>query len=74
MKIDKRFAPLVNALFMAIVLPFFMTFVVSLVNIGFTDRLVAAWMKTWAIASVAAFPLILILAPLIKKTVGRITE
>jgi hypothetical protein len=74
MKIDKRFAPLVNALLMAIVLPFFMTFVVSLVNLGFTDRLVAAWMKTWAIASVAAFPLILILAPLIKKTVGRITE
>jgi hypothetical protein len=73
MKIDKRFAPLVNALLMAIVLPFFMTFVVSLVNIGFTDRLVVAWMKTWAIASVAAFPLILILAPLIKKVVGTIT-
>jgi hypothetical protein len=74
MKINKRFAPLINAILMAIVLPFFMTLVVSLANIGFTERLVGAWMKTWAIAAVAAFPLILILAPLIKKVVGRITE
>jgi hypothetical protein len=73
MKIDKRLAPALNALIMAIVLPFFMTFVVSAVNIGFTEQLVAAWMRTWAIASAAAFPLILILGPLIKKIVGKIT-
>jgi hypothetical protein len=72
-KMDKRFAPLINAVLMAIILPFFMTLVVSVVNIGFTDRLFGAWMRTWAIASVAAFPLILIFAPLIKKVVGRIT-
>jgi hypothetical protein len=73
MKIDKRFAPVLNALLMAIVLPFFMTFVVSAVNIGFTGMLIGAWMRTWAIASAAAFPLIILLAPLIKKVVGRIT-
>ncbi len=73
MKIDKRYAPLLNAVIMAIVLPFFMTFVVSAVNIGFTKRLLGAWMRTWAIASAAAFPLILILAPLIKKAVARLT-
>jgi hypothetical protein len=73
MKIDKRFAPLVNAVLMAIILPFFMTFVVSSVNIGFTDMLMGAWMKTWAIASAAALPLILMLSPLIKKIAGRIT-
>jgi Protein of unknown function (DUF2798). len=72
-KIDKRFASLINAILMAIILPFFMTLVVSVANIGLTDRLFGAWMRTWAIASVVAFPLILILAPLIKRIVGRIT-
>lgn len=73
MKFDKRFAPVLNALLMAVILPFFMTFVVSVVNMGFTERLAAAWMRTWFIASVAAFPLILVLAPLIRRLVGRLT-
>jgi hypothetical protein len=72
MKIDKRHAGLASALIMAIVLPFFMTLVVSLVNLGFSERLFAAWMRNWAIASVAAFPLILIFQPLIKRLVGRL--
>jgi hypothetical protein len=73
MIIDKRFAPFLNALLMAIILPFFMTFVVTLVNIGFTDKLVASWMRTWGIASIAAFPLILVLAPMIRKIVAWAT-
>ncbi len=73
MSIDKRFAPLLNAMLMAIVLPFFMTLVVTLVNVGFTDTLVQSWMRTWWIASIAAFPLILILAPMIRRIVSRVT-
>jgi len=73
MKIDKRFAPLLNAIIMAIVLPFFMTLVVSAVNMGFTEGLLGAWMRTWAIASATAFPLILVLGPLIRKAVAGIT-
>ncbi len=73
MALDKKFAPLITALLMAVVLPFFMTLAVSLANIGLTDRLVGAWMRTWAIASLAAFPLILALSPLIRRLVGRMT-
>jgi hypothetical protein len=72
LKIDKRFANILAALLMAIILPFFMTFFVSLVNLGFTPRLVAAWMRTWMIATIAAFPLILAFQPLIKRFVGRL--
>ena len=72
MKIDKRHAGLVSALIMASVLPFFMTLVVSLVNLGFSERLFSAWMRTWGIASLAAFPLILVFQPLIKRLVGRL--
>ncbi len=73
MKLDKRFAPVLNAILMALILPFFMTFVVSVVNLGLSERFVATWMRTWFIASVAAFPLILVLAPLIRRLVGRMT-
>ena len=73
MKFDKRLAPLLNAILMAIILPFFMTFVVSAVNLGFGDGFFGAWMRTWAIASAAAFPLILILGPLVRKAVAGMT-
>lgn len=74
MKIDRKLAGLLNAAFMAVVLPFFMTFVVVLVNIGFSGIFLASWMRTWAIAAVVAFPLILLLAPGIRKVVARLTE
>ena len=73
MNLDKRFAPLLNAILMAIVLPFFMTFALTLANTGLTNMLVQSWMRTWGIASVVAFPLILILAPMIRKIVARMT-
>lgn len=73
MKFDKRLAGLIQAFLMAVILPFFMTLVVSLVNLGLSERLFGAWMRTWGIAAAAAFPLILILSPLIKKAVDKLT-
>ena len=73
MKIDKKFAGLLNAALMAVILPFFMTFVVVLANTGFSVRFLGSWMKTWAIAAIVAFPLILLLSPLIRKVVARLT-
>jgi hypothetical protein len=70
MKLDKRQAGLVSALLMALILPFFMTLFISLVNLGLSPRLFAAWMRTWALAALAAFPLILAFQPLIRKLVG----
>jgi hypothetical protein len=72
MRLDKRHAGMLSAILMAIILPFFMTLVVSLVNLGFTERLLGAWMRTWGIASLAAFPLILVFQPLIKRLVARL--
>lgn len=74
MKIDKRYAGLLNAALMALILPFFMTLVVSLANGGFSARILGPWMRTWAIASVAAFPLILLLSPQIRRIVSRLTD
>ena len=74
MKMDKKFAGLLNAALMAVILPFFMTFVVVLVNTGFSGRFLGSWMRTWAIAAVVAFPLILLLSPRIRKVVAKMTE
>jgi len=74
MKIDKKFGGLLNAALMAVILPFFMTFVVVLVNTGLSSRFLGSWMRTWAIATIVAFPLILLLSPRIKKVVASLTE
>lgn len=73
MKIDKKFAGLLNAALMAVILPFFMTLVVVLVNTGISGHFLASWMRTWAIAAIVAFPLIVLLSPLIRKVVARLT-
>lgn len=73
MKIDKKFAGLLNAALMAVILPFFMTFVVVLVNTGFSGQFFVSWMRTWAVAAIVAFPLILLLSPLIRRFVARLT-
>lgn len=54
----------------SLILPVFMTSFVTVANLGLTERLLVSWMRTWGLASLAAFPLILVFQPVIKRLVG----
>lgn len=49
-----------------------MTFVITLVNIGWSEQFLALWMKAFAIAYLVGVPVIFFLAPVARKFTGRL--
>ena len=74
MKIPKKFTHLIYSFLIALIIPFLMTFFVTLINAGFSKELLFLWMRNFGIAFIIAFPLIYLIAPKIRKAVEAITE
>jgi Protein of unknown function (DUF2798) len=55
------------AILMSVLTTFFVTFVLVAVNLGFTDRFLFVWMRSWAIATVMVALSILFVAPKIRQ-------
>jgi uncharacterized protein YaaW (UPF0174 family) len=49
-----------------------MTFVITLINVGWGERFVQNWMKAFGIAYVVGVPVIFFLAPIARKLTGRL--
>ena len=49
-----------------------MTFVISLVNVGWDDHFFQTWIKAFAIAYVVGVPVIFLLAPVARKITARL--
>lgn len=46
-----------------------MSFVVTYMNIGWTDQTINKWLESFAIAWLVGFPLLFIFAPIFKKII-----
>ena len=51
---------------MSLVTTFFVTFVIVMVNVGFTENFFVVWMRSWLIAFVLVGLSILYIAPIIR--------
>ena len=63
---------LVFSLVMGALMIFIMTFVISLVNVGWGEYFFLTWMKAFAIAYVVGVPVIFFLAPVARKITGKV--
>ena len=61
---------LVFSLIMGATMIFLMTFVITLVNVGYSETFLSTWMKAFAIAYVVGVPVIFFLAPVARKLTG----
>ena len=52
---------------MSLVTTFFVTFVIVMVNVGFTEKFFLIWMRSWLIAFVLVGLSILYVAPIIRN-------
>ncbi len=52
---------------MALIMSGFMSCVILLINLGFTEQFLHIWLKAWATAFLIAFPTILTLAPFVRR-------
>ena len=67
-----RFAPILFGLFMAFFMSGIMSLVVTTINIGLVDDLLLRWLVSWPMTSAIAFPTIMVVAPMVKRIVGRL--
>ena len=70
--IHLRFAPVVFALFMSFFMSGIMSLVVTTINIGLVDDLILRWLNSWPMTFDIAFPTIMVVAPMVKRIVGRL--
>lgn len=63
---------LVFSLVMGAMMVFLMTFVITLVNLGWIEHFLATWMKSFMVAYVAAVPLIFFLSPVARQMTGTL--
>lgn len=63
---------LVFSIVMGAMMVFLMTFVITLVNVGWVEHFLVAWMKAFVIAYVVAVPAIFFLAPIARQLTGKL--
>lgn len=59
------------AIIMGLVTTGIVSFTLIAINVGFADRFVTIWLKSWAFAYLVGLPTILIVAPPLQKFVDR---
>jgi len=63
---------LVFSLLMGAMMIFIMTFVITLVNVGWSAQFLLVWLKAFGIAYVVGVPVIFFLAPVARRMTARI--
>ncbi len=74
MGINKSYESLVFAFFMGLGMSFFMSFIMTLINVGMNRVFFKIWMGNWGIGSIVAVPVSLILPPFISRLVKMVVE
>ncbi|MBK9345797.1 MAG: DUF2798 domain-containing protein [Burkholderiales bacterium] len=71
MQAQKKFH-LVFSLVMGAMMISVMTFVISMVNVGWTPHFFQIWAKAFVVAYAVGVPVIFFLAPVARKTTGKL--
>ena len=72
--IPRKYTPYVFAFFMALLMSCFMSFVISVLNVGLDDEIISIWLKAWGYAFTVAFPTVIIISPVVRKLVKLLVD
>tara|TARA_B100001027_G_C15992111_1_gene208786 strand:- start:3 stop:230 length:228 start_codon:yes stop_codon:yes gene_type:complete len=72
--IPKKFSNLIFTLIMGFGMSLLMTFIITYINTGMDDEFIRRFMKAWSISLPVAITAILIVAPITRKFVDKITK
>lgn len=60
------------ALLMGIITTCIISFTLISINVGFTEKFVAIWLRSWLTAYLVVIPAILLIGPVVQKQVDRL--
>jgi MFS family permease len=69
-----RHAPRLLAFFTSLIMSFIMSMVITVLNLGWVEEFLERWMHAWASAFLIAFPTILLVLPIARALVTRLTH
>jgi hypothetical protein len=72
--LPKKHAPLVFALMMSCSMAFIMSGALTFINLGFSSDSVQRWLLIFPKAWLVAFPVVLVLAPMVRKITEKIAS
>jgi len=64
-------AHLIFSIVMSLFMISIMSFVVTYLNIGWTDQTIEKWLSSFVVAWIVGFPLLFIFGPIFKKAPGE---
>ena len=73
-KISKKYSGILMGALLGIFMSIFMSLIVTFINLGLVGNFFEMWMKAFAISLPIGFPTALLMTPIIKKIVEKITE
>lgn len=71
--IPKKYAPLLSAIFLSGLMSFLLSGVAIVRVAGLGPSIVSPWLDAWWHAWLVAFPAVIILVPLVRRAVERLT-
>ena len=71
--IPARYAPIVFGFFLSMIMSAIISGVSTFLALGLVGDLPAAWFRAWYSSWFIAFPSVLIVAPIARRIVGRLT-
>jgi len=71
-RLPARFAPLILALLLSVVMTMVVSAVSTLRGVGLTDAFLRVWLSAWGLSWLIAFPTLLLILPIMRRLTGRI--
>ncbi len=73
MKIRRKYYGLLFGLLVSIIMSLIMSFVLTYINIGWQPHFLMIWLRAFGISFAVALPVSLIIVPVIRKLLDKIT-
>jgi len=72
--IKQQYYRYLYSFFMSLMMSCFMSFVITLFNIGLVDNFLSIWRHSWAFAFMVAYPSVLMFTPVVKRITDAFVE
>lgn len=74
MKIDKKYTTILAAFFMSVSMAFFISLILTYINIGFTPDFLQKWLRGFGVGFLVGLPVALVTFPIVKRVVEKLTS
>lgn len=73
-KLPARYASLVMPLLLSVIMTCIVSLISTLRGIGLAPQFLQLWMSAWALSWIVAFPVLLMVLPLVRRATARLVR